>query len=348
MAVWCASSGDISKTSMETHFNFWRLAGDKRFFKGVRNQGRDFIEIGVLITNPTPIQSICIYLPIAIRREDTYDSGALLEETSVAQGIFNEKLDCVKKSSPDRIDLKTDNKLFCVVHKFIRKGGDIDPSHLEITNDFASGTIIKITKTSIDSVCHQIADGDKIYFRLRIYLPADKASPFIRVISPWDRRFQSGFEEIEYIDFRLNELRTLPPQVENRIRDDEKGVHVPITLVAFLTAFPVQSELSASSIHWHKTRLLEHDPWNGYVPGGIPGGMVVYHGRKDNIEGVSDFSSFVKLHTRRSGRRILITYLLIAFLFGLAGNVTGSFAYSWLDGPQHSNQRTKLNSAVEK
>jgi hypothetical protein len=327
MAVWCVAKGDVTHTEMETHFNFWRIAGD-RDFKGrpPHTPPRDFLEIGLLLTNPSQVEQVNIYLPTSVRRQDIEDAGSQLADTSVAQGIFNEKLQCVTTPPPARIELKNGENLFCRVHKFIKeKNNFLDETHLSLEG-FSDGTLLSIKSVAIASVSHEIKADERVYFRLRIYLPSGKASPFIHVITPLDRRFQSGFEEIEYIDFRLNELRTLPPLVENRIRSDEADGKITISLVAFLTAFPVHSELSASSIQWHKNRLLEHDPWNAYVPSGIPGGMVVYHWKKlaSDVNGVADFSSFVKLHTRRSGRKILVTYLLVAFLFGLVGNLVAS------------------------
>ncbi|MGV2111674.1 hypothetical protein ACQZ46_10380 [Agrobacterium salinitolerans] len=331
MAIWCVTNGDITNTTMETHFNFWRIAGDKDFRGRLQSPARDFLEIGLLIKNPAPIQHINVYLPVDVEKQSIQDAGVLLAKTSVAQGIFNEKLQCVLTPAPERIELKNGENLFCRVHKFIQQNGNLDASHLSLEK-FSDGTLLSIEKAAIESVSHQIKADERIYFRLRVYLPSGKSSPFIHVITPHDRKFQSGFDEIEYIDFRFNEIRTLPPLVENKIRTDENQGKVNISLVAFLTAFPVRSELSASSIQWHKNRLLEHDPWDDYVPSGIPGGMVVYHWKKEDKEGngVADFSSFVKLYTRRSGRKILFTYLFVAFLFGLFGNLVASGITSWL------------------
>lgn len=351
MAVWCVANGDVTNTTMETHFNFWRIAGDKDFKGRPQCPPRDFLEIGLLIKNPAHIQRINVYLPVDVERQSIQDAGVQLGKTSVAQGIFNEKLQCVVTPAPVRIELKIDDNLFCRVHKFIEQNGKLDASHLSLET-FSDGTLLSIEKAAIESVSHQIKADESIYFRLRVYLPSGKSSPFIHVITPLDRKFQSGFEEIEYIDFRFNELRTLPPQVENKIRADEKQHKVNISLVAFLTAFPVHSELSASSIQWHKNRLLEHDPWDEYVPSGIPGGMVVYHWKKEGKDGngVADFSSFVKLHTRRSGRKILLTYLAVAFLFGLLGNLAASGVLAWFSSETEAtvDQSSDAISLIDK
>ncbi|WP_340161834.1 hypothetical protein [uncultured Hoeflea sp.] len=350
MAVWCVAAGEIAETSIETHFNFWRIAGDEAF-KGKEpdNPAKDFLEIGVLVTNPKPLQKICFYLPVKVGKNDIDDAGARLANTSVAQGIFNEQLNCVTTPAPERIELRTGDKLFCKVHKFIINGGTIDAAHMGVT-EFADGTLVTIEKDALDSVCVDLNDGERVYFRIRVYLQNGKDSPFIRVITPADWRFQSGFEEIAYIDFRLNELRTLPARVENRMRADEAERKVPISLVAFLTAFPVHSNVSSSSAQSHKNRLLENNPWSEYVASGIPRGMVVYHWKKIGKDGmgVSDFSSFVKLHTRRSGRKIVLTYLAVAFLFGLIGNLTANWFTSYFQGESNTEQNLVVGEEAPK
>jgi hypothetical protein len=52
--------------------------------------------------------------------------------------------------------------------------------------------------------------------------------------------------------------------------------------------------------------------------------MMVYHWREIDPAGIKDFSAFVKMQTRRTGRQILNNYLIIAFAFGVLGNLTAS------------------------
>jgi hypothetical protein len=135
----------------------------------------------------------------------------------------------------------------------------------------------------------------------------------------------SGYDQIEYLDFRLNEARTLPSKVENRMAGDQPLGAATIKLVAFLTAVPVSAELSVAHSEFHKMRLLENHIWSAYAPG-IPPGMVVYHWKRVARPGkaIIDFSAFVKLQIRRSSRSILLKYLLFAFLFGVFGNLAAS------------------------
>ncbi|SCB53013.1 hypothetical protein [Rhizobium lusitanum] len=326
MAIWCLAKNADPNASMEVHFNLWRIAGDREFVPRNGAPVRDFFEIGVMLSRPLSVERLNIYLPALVERGEIEDCSARLAIPSVAQGIFNEPLECTRTQRPVRIELKTPESVFCRVHEFMSNGSDIDESHLEITPDNRDGTFLAITRPAIESVCSNWRDGERAYFRLRIYLNPNDNGHFIRIIRPSDRNFQSGSEEIEYIDFRFNELRTLPPQVELRIKADEADKKVPVSLIAFLTAFPINSDLAASSIQWHKNRLLEFSPWNDYVSTGVPDGMVVYHWKRiaEPGKGLLDFSSFVKLQTRRTGRKTVTKYLAIAFAFGLLGNLVAT------------------------
>jgi len=61
--------------------------------------------------------------------------------------------------------------------------------------------------------------------------------------------------------------------------------------------------------------------------------VAVYHWKKsrDLVAGedpIGDFSAFVKLKQRRAGLGTVAVYLLVAFVFGVLGNLTAS----WLEG----------------
>jgi len=324
MALWCRPITELPTASLEVHFNLWRIAGDQDFKGKGGRVVRDFLEIGVMLTNPLSVDQVNIFLPTLVAGKDIEDCSARLADPSVAQGIFNEPLECTKVFRPPRVDLKKPEGMFCRVHEFMREEGAIDGSQLDIAHE-NGGTVLSIKRSAIESVCNNLKDGERAYFRLRVFLSRSNGH-FVRVISPGDKNFQSGSEEIEYIDFRFNELRTLPVAIEQRMNKDAGPVKVPITLIAFLTAFPINSDLAASSIQWHKNRLLESQPWSDYVDSGVPEGMVVYHWKRTAEPGKSllDFSSFVKLQTRRTGRRTVAIYLLVAFLFGLVGNLTAA------------------------
>ncbi|NWK99181.1 hypothetical protein DM806_26685 [Sphingobium lactosutens] len=325
IAIWCVPRANSAPTDLEAHFNYWRIAGDPAFLAKARNAVEDFIEIGLLVTDITQIDRIRIYIPTKVHRSSVEDCARFLSQSQFAQGIFNEvfKITAPVAGGTGCIELNDKpHSVFCRVHSFAHGSQGIEVNELEIAEQH-DGTVLTILPDAIHEACNHAAPPAPSYFRLRIHLKSgSEENPFVKVIQPHDRRFQSGFDEIEYIDFRMNEARTLPPAIEQRMRNDRaKGGEVAFKLIAFLTAVPVHSELSVSNTPSHKMRLLEQS-WNGYVSSGIPDGMVVYHWKRQAP--ISDFSAFVKLQTRRSSRKILLIYLVIAFIFGLGGNFAAS------------------------
>ena len=215
---------------------------------------------------------------------------------------------------------------FCRVHKFMQSNGKIDLRvncwSIKLTEERS----LTISNAAISVACTNLRPASgRVYFRLRIYLDSSKPNAFVRVITPKDSILQSGFDEVEYVDFRFNEARTLPSKIEAMMR--QVVTKALISKVAFLTAVPVRATLAASNSEWHKSRLLEHQVWNSYVPSGIPDGMMVYHWKKEvpaSTTGIVDFSSFVKLQTRKTSIRTMWTYLGIAFCFGVLGNMVAT------------------------
>lgn len=327
IAVWCAKKHGSADSEFEAHFNYWRIAGDEEFLRRVP-KARDFLEIGVLLDEPGTVEHVCIFLPDVIAPDKISDCSGHFRKTSIAQGIFNEVLAVLEPTEPGTrfVELSKASGIFCRVHCFMMDGEEIDSSELALKS-LAGGTLLTITASAIKKAAAK-SDVPPAYFRLRFYIEPQNA--FLRAIPIHDRHFLSGFDELEYIDFRLNEARTLPDQIETQMRNDRGNLDIKMRLVAFLTAVPVQSAVSDASIQFYKLRLLEHHLWSPYVPTGLPEGMTVHHWKRavdkdpTKRQDIKDFSAFVKLQTRRSGRRILWRYILIAFAFGVLGNLSAS------------------------
>lgn len=321
VAVWCVHRGRHGEATAEVHCNYWRVAGDADF-RGRNGRVRDFLELGVWLSEPTQVAKANIFLPFSLTLAAVEDCAPYFARVEIAQGIFNEPLTCNSRRGPQCVELIKEGAPFCRVHIFMTKDGALDEGQLAVSEN-SGGTLLTITRQAIDEVCTNLTAGSPVYFRLRMYI--DNKEPFVRTITPRDRLFQSGFDEVEYVDLRLNEARTLPNRVENlMLADAADRPPVTLTRVAFLTAVPVLADVTLSSRLLHKSRLLEHNFWNDYVASGIPDGMMVYHWREINPAGIKDFSAFVKMQTRRTGRQILKNYLIIAFVFGVLGNLTAS------------------------
>jgi hypothetical protein len=343
MAVWSFHKAGGAGASAEVHFNYWRISGDRTFKPADEHPCRDFVEIGIWLVKPETVGSVCIYLPG--QHWDFEDVAVRFTSPDIVQGIFNTQLTGAQANLPSRVEVqRTSGERFCRIHQFPTDQNGIVATHLT-SEKCADGTLLKITQHALDEVSFNLPENVPAYFRLRAYLHAQADSPFVKDIVPSDRNFQTGYEVVDYLDFRLNEARSLPTQVEEQMRVG-LGTRLPITMVAFLTAVPVQSNVTTSSLETHKMRLLEQT-WNDYVPGGIPRGMMVYHWKRQpkGDGNVEDFSAFVKMATRVSNRKILAVYLIIAFGFGVAGNLAASWIWDFFTSSPPKEQSSLSSSS---
>ncbi|WP_380059016.1 hypothetical protein ACFE33_15825 (plasmid) [Falsihalocynthiibacter sp. SS001] len=326
IAFWCERAADEAEVRTEFHVNLWHFSGTKR---------RDFIEIGVMPSDPSALSAIRIYVPFKLQREDIEDLGPEFASTELAQGIFNETLSSTKKPSGKSVELKLGTSTYCHVHLFSPENGSIDNSELDLTEK-DGGTFISITSIALESLARQCNGKPECgYFRLRLLPPKNNTRPFVTAIKPKDRAWTSGFEEIEYIDCRLNEARTLPTSIEASADAARHGI-ADVSRIVFLAVVPVASSITSSHAEWHKSRLLETQIWRDYVPHGLEDGMVVYHWRKE-FEGsgqnvLQGFSAFVKLQTRKTSLMIIGIYVLVALLLGIVGSLTASVVQWWFSG----------------
>ncbi|WP_236555028.1 hypothetical protein [Novosphingobium sp. 9U] len=293
------------------------------------------------------VEKLSIYVPTIVRTSAIQDCAPHFTNHEVVQGIFNEVL-TANSSRPGPLVLKKSNgRIFCRMHLFAKNlaGEAISANELSV-HPFSEGTICTIQPSALRA-CEARSGASRAYFRLRIAMPANNdGNPFVEDVPVYDRFLLSGYDQIEYLDFRLNEARTLPTAVEQRMASDQPPGAARMSLVAFLTAVPVSAELSVANTEFHKMRLLEYPIWSAYAPG-LPTGMVVYHWKRSARprKPIVDFSAFVKLQTRRSGRKTLVQYLGFAFLFGIAGNLAAGWLQPQL-GPMIAAVWTGLSSVA--
>ncbi len=324
--------------SVELHFNLWRLPTRSwwRKLRALRwRDTADFIEVGVLLDKPDQIKEISIFLPFAVEKSSVEDCGPRFREQKIAEGIFNENISVEIPPAQDGayVELKINGGTFCRVHQFEKAHAVISDNHLKLST-VDHGTTLRVTQDAVEAAAHGISLGGKSYFRLRVNLPDASVSPFVQPIRPSDWALQSGFEAIELINFRLNEMRTLPGSVQNLLRSNGASPNARVRLIAFLAAVPAIADMTSSNTPSHKSRTLESDIWDSYVKHGLPEDVAVYHWKKSkDLDGgedpISDFSAFVKLKQRRAGLGTVLVYLLVAFAFGVCGNLTASWLEGW-------------------
>lgn len=326
IAFWCEKSNDGVETTAEFHVNLWHFSNNTR---------SDFFEIGVLVDDPNVLSSIKVFVPFELGYEQIGDLGTEFLEPNLAQGIFNEPLSAAIGENKRSVELSDIGGAYCGVHIFSTDKDQIHGKELDLES-VDGGTLLEITSVALKSLAKQF--GPEVrpgYFRLRLRPIVSGSRPFVTSIKPNDRALVSGFEAIEYIDCRLNEARTLPTAVAAAANAAPNGV-AKTNRVVFLAVVPVVSAITSSHAEWHKSRLLENEIWEHYVPQGLDDGMVVYHWRKifedDEAKPLQGFSAFVKMQTRKADSKVIAFYVGLSLLLGAIGSVIGSFFLSFFSG----------------
>lgn len=281
-----------------------------------------------MLSNAGATGSACIYLPFRITDADVTDLSPMLKEAAIATGIFNTHLTAANSSDNNRsisLSESATGKFFAVVHSFASNGKTLDESELKV-KECNGGSIIEITRAAIARASKGLETDQPSYYRIRLCLTGAASCAFVKTITPTDKTLLSGFDSTEYIDFRLNQARNLPDQVQRIMADAWRGSTPNFKRVDFLLVMGVAADLVGGH-EIHKHRLLEADLWKNYLGRGdsnvLPEGMVIYHWRKKAEDGSSldDFNAFVKFRFRKSDAHTVKSYMAAAFFIGAIGSL---------------------------
>ncbi len=360
-AMWCCCKEDDSAISTETdihecsaprvelHFNYWRQIRTKG------GQSEDYLDIGLMIVNAKALSCASIYLPVKLESSNVTDLSSMFKESSIATGIFNTHLTAANASNSAWVDLteSASNSFFARVYRFAAGENGLEKGELAL-EECNGGTLLKITSAAIERGCEDLKDDQRLYCRLRVVLPSTEGNGFVNVITPPDRHLLSSSDNIEYIDFRLNQARNLPDNIQRLMATASRGHVLPqITRVDFLLVVGVAADhVGGHEIHKH--RLLETELWKKYLAHGdkvdLQDGMVIYHWRDkidspdDKNRSVGDFNAFVKFRIRRSDPWSVKRYLLVAFSIGAVGSLIASAV--WAVGALGVEHFTSPNTTI--
>jgi hypothetical protein len=338
VAIWGVaqkiSEGTNQKASLNVHFNYWHV----RSQKAEANSASDFLDIGIMASNPTQLSHLCVYVPFKVTITEFEDLGPLFAKPIVASIIFNESLKATSSYNANYVELQNSKgDLHSRVYQFT-KGSDGAPTQNELTlTSEASGTIINICQPALQNGSTGLSSGKDLYFRIRLRVAEKQGVHFVRTIKPVDAWLLSSFNNTEFLDFRLNEVRNLPRSVlQKMLLGSGSGEKAPeISRVDFLVIVGEAAEV-ADGVECNKKRLLENELWDTYTKSklgctdSLPDGMVIYHWKKvaQNSLDIGDFSAFIKLKLRRSGLSLVCRYLIVIAIIGFLGSLIASVVWT--------------------
>ncbi len=313
LAIWYEKNTDTDgvEPNAELHFNFWRFRKEK-----IKHS---FLDIGIMLENHEKIENVLIFVPSSKDQIIIEDLGHKFSDSNVATGVFNETLTVQDTAENSYVDLDLNGNSFARVFKFTQKeAGEFDKEEFSYEAGY-QGAVIKIKKGAITRA---EALGKRLYFRIRITFK--KHIPFKYDIKSPDHILRSSYEKVEYIDFRLNQARSLPEDLSRKIKSCN---NLEIKRIDFLLVSDISVEIKDEQQTPHKKRVLESGLWSKYTKNPIKSDMMIYHWKAvpKAEESIHDFNTFTKMVIKRSTKTTIFWFVVAMTLINLFSNSLFSF-----------------------
>lgn len=289
---------------LELHFNFWKIPnGVKKSYK--------FLDIGVKISNTENIESLKIFFPVTIKKDDFKDIvDKFINKTDLLCAIFNENYKVTSDGTSKTSEIRDSN------NQFVFNIYKTSTSDLKFENKYG-GTIVEITIPK---------EKKTNYFRFRIN--GDFINSLTTISKPTNSIFQSAFSEIEMIDFRVNEIRDLNHDLLEQIKEERLLI---IKKQHFFFICSKDEELIGNHQPFLSCRNLENYKWDDYVGNReiVNQTYLAYHWKEKDAESVS---ILIKTKYEKNNWKTIAKYAIFAFLFAVIVNLFSNWLYDVLTG----------------
>jgi hypothetical protein len=325
LAVWYEQRKDGVSGSgpprVELHFNIWRDL----------SSSANILDVGFILENAQSLCRFFLFIPTQIELAKISDLSQLLMHGGSLNAVFN---DIIKIGDRGELSFTTaiNQKPFLRIHHLQEQ--DLSIETVNISGD-RLGTVIKFGV----ALCNRVVNtaSEKNYIRIRLILDERAAELFSSETQARDWWLLSSFARTELAEFRLNERRSLPPEIAEWA---DKG-RLQIKRIHYFLVRDFRYELVMQHPPFRKVRRLEGDLWREYLRGRLPGNktgtdllpeeaadrMLIYHWRQperpnelsDNEAGeyVEDFIAFATFRWSKSN---IVLYAIIIALVGALGN----------------------------
>ena len=327
MAFWVDLKSDSKENQPEAvmNFNLWTQCG--------KAKEPPFLDIGFIISNIFSADKFHFYVPFG-KKTDVFDLSNLINNTTAIGAIFNEKYSVIDLSEtkclwPVRDETKEETEF--VIYKWPTSENESAVRIREIGGN--QGVCIDIDPKKIESEVDRlgnskIAKKDKFYFRFRVMLPVPTVSDsLVRKYTPANTFLQSTFATTYIVDFRLNDIRSLPDTISSVViqRSTE---FVKITKLHFLlmTKAFVDVETGTNAL---TIRELELNTWDNYIEKKFDTkDVVAYHCAVK--EPTRKWEFFAKLKVNNSSFKVAFWYLVVLGFITVGFNLLSSWLFELL------------------
>jgi hypothetical protein len=160
---------------------------------------------------------------------------------------------------------------------------------------------------------------------------------------PIDAWLQSSTAKKQFVDFRLNEKRSLPKTIQEKCVDKFLGINK----IHFFLMRKFADELIISSQNHSVYRVLESDTWLEYFDKSNSNisrldHMIAYHWKilpnnNERDKHIDSFRLSSKFGVQEASNWKVLVFIIIAFLIGISGSVAGNFLTEFLK-PKHPTE----------
>lgn len=351
LAFWIESTGGNSancnggKAKVDLHINYWLLNQntDKEFH---------YLDFGIKFEGLEDEDKLSLYFPFQVTK-DNYKPGLgaqVCSRTELIQTIFNSPHKSTKNIAPTYVEITFESAKESALRVYTQIDIGSDQNGVRLTN-FEKGSLLEFPMSQFPNANAKSSDEKQIpnYIRFRIHLKDEQSKKCLsQSYKHRDNPILSRLESTEIVDFRLNEVRDLPGNIQGKRLSNcfIKNIH-------FFLIREIDSEFKQAHANFDRCRLLEKELWDAYLnlDSGdeklkLPPQMLIYHWKesvksdKNNATNSSDaslqdvaaqekyiekFTAFAKFSKITASMKTIFTFFVIAIVLGILSGVLGSW-----------------------
>jgi len=304
LAIWYKHKPSKPKEELgvDLHLNLWEL---DRKNVGEGKSHKDFLDIGIMIENPSNVANINIFTPFKVNKDEIEDLGHYFKDDKLVAAVFNEQYDVTASTQNKTLKVK-DNKDKV---KFYIYMVDVKNDIRKQTRNYG-GSVFSIKVSTGEDI-------KPIYYRIRIN--SKKLEELYSKYKPETHWLQSHYHKTELIDFRINERRNLDGSLKEAMQNSGE---VYFKSVEYFVMRESRYDFVSSHANMYRSRKLEEDLWESYVGGDCKcDDILAYHW---SWSGERGFNAFVKFRIYTSDKRTRAKFFFFLVLVGLIGGILGT------------------------
>ncbi len=312
-AVWYDGSSKENH-NIELHFNLWKLKNKiSKIYK--KENSNMFLDIGIKVENIDDIEKVHIFIPFPVTSENIEDMGIKMKDNrKLINGIFNDDCEIKHNGSKNGVTISRDN------------GNDVIKIHT-LDYEYQKNISVELKDNgsiiSIDTKKDKRDKKESSYYRFRI--KGKPINDFGKTKEDLDNPFKTSYESNHIIDFRVNEKRALPENL-NMLLQKEKLFNIKV--IHFLLLMDISYKLACTGLDY-SMRALEDNLWSEYLDNEYETGCLVGYHWKSKVneidKGIENFNSYIRIKEVKINIITILIYVLGVMIIGVITSLIAGY-----------------------